>query len=206
LTDYATIFGEAIDEEKSPIKEIAYIAPPSNDSIRSPRHQLFSDLPTPSYNQASFSGMSGFAPLSGQGKAHRTTYMPQIHHHQQQPPASPFSPGQQNGVPQAFGSSQYTSQGQAAQQQQQQQYEAYRPSYHSNHQHQPIYNMQQNGVPEANYGSLNMLTSQPPAPQSMGATLSVAPDPKRNRRESAMMGFDIGLVGQRHPVRGLHEQ
>jgi hypothetical protein len=27
-----------------------------------------------------------------------------------------------------------------------------------------------------------------------------APDSRRNRRESAMMGMDIGLIGQRHPA------
>jgi hypothetical protein len=60
--------------------------------------------------------------------------------------------------------------------------------------------MQQNDNSEMSFGSLNMLTSQPP-PQPHSATLAVMPDSRRNRRESAMMGMDIGLVGQRQPMR-----
>ena len=53
LTDHDFIFGEPIDEAQSPIKDVA-VDPPSPDSIRSPRRQMFSDLPTPSYNTTSF--------------------------------------------------------------------------------------------------------------------------------------------------------
>ncbi|KAI9693958.1 MAG: hypothetical protein M1822_003229 [Bathelium mastoideum] len=51
LSDHDYIFGEPIDEAQSPIKEIT-VEPPSQDSIRSPRRQMFSDLPTPSYNSS----------------------------------------------------------------------------------------------------------------------------------------------------------
>ncbi|KAF2832547.1 RhoGAP-domain-containing protein [Ophiobolus disseminans] len=55
LTDFADIFGTALDEANSPIHEIrgntSYLG---DDAIRSPRRQMFSDLPTPAYNQTSF--------------------------------------------------------------------------------------------------------------------------------------------------------
>jgi RalA-binding protein 1 len=55
LTDYPDIFGTALDEASSPIHEIrnntSYLG---DDGLRSPRRQMFSDLPTPAYNQTSF--------------------------------------------------------------------------------------------------------------------------------------------------------
>jgi RalA-binding protein 1 len=55
LTDFADIFGAALDEASSPIHEIRSNASQlSDDAIRSPRRQMFSDLPTPAYNQTSF--------------------------------------------------------------------------------------------------------------------------------------------------------
>ncbi len=55
LTDFADIFGKVVDEASSPvIKEITVTAPLTPESIRSPRRQMFSDLPTPAYNQTSF--------------------------------------------------------------------------------------------------------------------------------------------------------
>jgi RalA-binding protein 1 len=55
LTDYPEIFGMPVDETSSPIHEIHVTTPPLGDeAIRSPRHQMFSDLPTPAYNQTSF--------------------------------------------------------------------------------------------------------------------------------------------------------
>jgi RalA-binding protein 1 len=55
LTDYPDIFGAALDEASSPIHEIrnntSFLG---DDAIRSPRRQMFSDLPTPAYNQTSF--------------------------------------------------------------------------------------------------------------------------------------------------------
>jgi RalA-binding protein 1 len=154
INDYDAVFGEVIDEEKSPIKEISYNTQP-NDSIRSPRHQLYTDLPTPSYNQPSFTGVSGFAPLSVQGRAHRTTYTPPVQ--SQQP--NPYTNGFQEQNPQG--------------------------------QYRNFYNAPPN-KPE-NFGSLNMLS----APSQS--------DTRRNRRESAMMGMDIGIVGQRQPMHGLQE-
>lgn len=55
LTDFADIFGTPLDEANSPIREIQVSTPPlGDDAIRSPRHQMFSDIPTPAYNETSF--------------------------------------------------------------------------------------------------------------------------------------------------------
>ncbi|KAI9674646.1 MAG: hypothetical protein M1817_001549 [Caeruleum heppii] len=58
LTDFETIFGSNPDDHSpsSPTAvEVTVSAPqPSSDDIRSPRRQLFQDLPTPAYNQTSF--------------------------------------------------------------------------------------------------------------------------------------------------------
>lgn len=55
LTDFSDIFGTPLDEANSPIHEIHVSAPPLGDeAIRSPRRQMFSDLPTPAYNETSF--------------------------------------------------------------------------------------------------------------------------------------------------------
>ncbi|KAL6708716.1 Rho GTPase activating protein [Coniothyrium glycines] len=55
LTDYMDIFGAALDEASSPINEIrANTSYLGDDAIRSPRRQMFSDLPTPAYNETTF--------------------------------------------------------------------------------------------------------------------------------------------------------
>ncbi|KAF1949341.1 hypothetical protein CC80DRAFT_273045 [Byssothecium circinans] len=54
LTDYPDIFGVPIDEASSPIHEIRTETPQLGDEIRSPRHQMFSDIPTPAYSETSF--------------------------------------------------------------------------------------------------------------------------------------------------------
>jgi RalA-binding protein 1 len=82
LTDYPAIFGEEVPEEKqSPIREMHAMAPPSaSDAIRSPRHQMFSDLPTPAYNQSGFgqqAALPGFQPLAPMSsQPNRNTYAP----------------------------------------------------------------------------------------------------------------------------------
>ena len=55
LTDFDAIFGDAPDDDA-----VSPLQAKSNDSltpedIRSPRRQMFSEIPTPSYNQATFS-------------------------------------------------------------------------------------------------------------------------------------------------------
>ncbi|KAF2090496.1 RhoGAP-domain-containing protein [Saccharata proteae CBS 121410] len=58
ITDYDDIFGaphsEDGDHGASPVQEITVTAPLTPESIRSPRHQMFSDIPTPAYSQTSF--------------------------------------------------------------------------------------------------------------------------------------------------------
>lgn len=55
LTDFPDIFGVPVDEAVSPIHELIVPVPAAHpEAVRSPRHQMFSDLPTPAYNQTSF--------------------------------------------------------------------------------------------------------------------------------------------------------
>lgn len=57
LTDFDSIFGE--DSGPGPTNvELTVDHSLSPDDVRSPRHQMFSDIPTPSYNQTSFRGSS----------------------------------------------------------------------------------------------------------------------------------------------------
>ncbi|KAJ5435703.1 Rho GTPase activation protein [Penicillium cf. griseofulvum] len=53
LTDYDSIFGDTDSSSTKPT-ELTVESNLSPDDIRSPRHQMFSDLPTPSYQQTSF--------------------------------------------------------------------------------------------------------------------------------------------------------
>ncbi|KAK3063029.1 hypothetical protein LTS18_002889, partial [Coniosporium uncinatum] len=77
LTDYPRVFGPPAvavafaNEPSSPIHEVVVSAPTptSATDLRSPRHQMFSDLPTPAYNQTGFQqsvSMGGFAPVQAQ--------------------------------------------------------------------------------------------------------------------------------------------
>ncbi|KAJ8108659.1 hypothetical protein OPT61_g8018 [Boeremia exigua] len=54
LSDHPAIFGAPIDEASSPIHEIRSTNHLPDDAVRSPRRQMFSDLPTPAYNETSF--------------------------------------------------------------------------------------------------------------------------------------------------------
>ena len=54
LTDFDSIFGTAPDENAPVTIEVRAPEPLTPEDIRSPRHQLFSDIPTPSYNQDTF--------------------------------------------------------------------------------------------------------------------------------------------------------
>ncbi|CAL5867735.1 uncharacterized protein PFLUO_LOCUS1954 [Penicillium psychrofluorescens] len=59
LTDYDSIFGD-LSSGPGPSVELTVDRSRtlSADDIRSPRHQMFSEIPTPSYNQTSFRGQS----------------------------------------------------------------------------------------------------------------------------------------------------
>jgi RalA-binding protein 1 len=192
LTDFEAIFGLAIDEEKSPIREVTLSVQPPSDGIRSPRHQLFSELPTPAANQTSFQSMGGFQPLAHQGAAHRISTMQQSRAAQ---PSHDFNVPQQRQSHHQTQAQLYQQQQYQLQQQQYQQAEQYQ-QYRAYQ--QPVYNMQLAGS-DSNFGSLDALTSQPTSQQRSGS-LDTG-DSKRGRRESAMMGMQIGLVGQRQTSR-----
>jgi len=91
LTDFVDIFGEALDEASSPIHELrnnsTYLG---DDAIRSPRRQMFSDLPTPAYNQTSFQQPYGNHPQQYQPLA-APSYPPP------QPPQQQQSHGYDSG-------------------------------------------------------------------------------------------------------------
>ena len=74
LTDYPAIFGAKLDGGAPAVTEITISAPPPSAGIRSPRHQMYSDLPTPIYTNQSFQSLvPGFQPIAGQ----RSTYAPE---------------------------------------------------------------------------------------------------------------------------------
>ena len=57
LTDFDLIFGDKFEEDMGPPSfeiSVTQPSPLTPEDIRSPRRQLFSDIPTPSYNQDSF--------------------------------------------------------------------------------------------------------------------------------------------------------
>lgn len=54
LTDFGSIFTEEYEESLAPAFEMSITEPLTPEDIRSPRKQLFSDIPTPSYNQNTF--------------------------------------------------------------------------------------------------------------------------------------------------------
>ncbi|KAJ5678595.1 hypothetical protein N7462_006839 [Penicillium macrosclerotiorum] len=100
LTDFDSIFGDA--GSASATVELTVDHSLSPDDVRSPRHQMFTDIPTPSYNQTSFRGAgesangdpsrvahdAGF--VSMQPSYDQTGYRPEIYN--QHPGASgPFS-------------------------------------------------------------------------------------------------------------------
>ena len=59
LTDFDAIFAKEPDKTKPASIEVTVPSPLTPEDIRSPRRQLFSDIPTPSFNQDSFSNGSG---------------------------------------------------------------------------------------------------------------------------------------------------
>ncbi|KAI6794926.1 RhoGAP-domain-containing protein [Hortaea werneckii] len=64
VEDQGFIFGAPVDEAESPISASEMTAPAlPADPIRSPRKQMFSDLPTPGYHQTSFQSYGGMTPM-----------------------------------------------------------------------------------------------------------------------------------------------
>ncbi|KAK1919549.1 hypothetical protein P3342_001841 [Pyrenophora teres f. teres] len=85
LTDFTDIFGMALDEASSPIHEIRNDSYVSDDvAIRSPRRQMFSEVPTPSYNETTFNQRMERPPPSFQGGHSAPNYPPPQPPQQQQ--------------------------------------------------------------------------------------------------------------------------
>ncbi|KAJ5723005.1 hypothetical protein N7488_001040 [Penicillium malachiteum] len=75
LTDFESIFGDAgSGSGPGPAVELTVDNSLTPDDIRSPRNQMFSNIPTPSYNQTTFRGAEG-APDNAQ-IAHDTGFAP----------------------------------------------------------------------------------------------------------------------------------
>ncbi|KAJ5961078.1 uncharacterized protein N7479_008228 [Penicillium vulpinum] len=74
LTDYDSIFGDNTDSSLvKPARELTVENTLSPDDIRSPRHQMFSDLPTPSYQQTSFRTTNDVNGPSDGSRTHQDT-------------------------------------------------------------------------------------------------------------------------------------
>lgn len=104
LTDFDQIFGEEPSDTGTKMVEISVDKPLTPDDIRSPRHQMFSDIPTPAYNQTSFQGMDNSAQGSHQDirSAYDTGFIPMQPSYLQQPLGS--DPNQHLGDPSQMGS------------------------------------------------------------------------------------------------------
>lgn len=74
LTEFDSIFGSPADSASAQTVELGVNPSLAPEDIRSPRHQMFSDIPTPAYNQTSFQGSE-----SGKdtGPGHRNVH-PQV--------------------------------------------------------------------------------------------------------------------------------
>jgi len=115
LTDFTDIFGMALDEASSPIHEIRNDSYVSDDiAIRSPRRQMFSEVPTPGYNDTTFNQRMERPPPSYQGGHSAPNYPPpqppqqqqqqqqQHHHQQQQHQQQRYHQSQHNGYESGF--------------------------------------------------------------------------------------------------------
>jgi len=181
LTDFADIFGAALDEASSPIHEIRNNSSHlGDDAIRSPRRQMFSDLPnTPAYNQTSFQ-RPPYEPQAQQAQQYQPlaapSYEPQTQ--QVQPFAAPsYPPPQPPQFPQPHQQQQHPNAG----------YDSgfipLRPSYDA-----PTYEQPYQGE---GYGSLN------------GAVQSgSAREQRQRRRESGMLLMNMNMGGQRQASHG----
>ncbi|KAL8896849.1 MAG: hypothetical protein Q9192_002873 [Flavoplaca navasiana] len=64
LTDFDAIFGEEHEEVPAAPTEISINEPLTPEDIRSPRRQMFSEIPTPSYNQSTFPQKQSYEQVS----------------------------------------------------------------------------------------------------------------------------------------------
>ncbi|KAJ5275848.1 hypothetical protein N7524_002001 [Penicillium chrysogenum] len=109
LTDYDSIFGDTDSSFAKPPTELTVENTLSADDIRSPRHQMFSDLPTPSYQQTSFRTTGDVnGPSDGPRTHHDTGFTPMQpsydqptssrHEQYNQPPGAGASYSSLNGM------------------------------------------------------------------------------------------------------------
>jgi RalA-binding protein 1 len=171
LTDFGDIFGAPVDEASSPINEMHASTSQLGDEIRSPRRQMFSDIPTPSYSDTSFP--QSMAP-------------PQQQRHERPPSSFPMmGGGAPSSFPMAGAAPNYPPP--APPQQQQAQYSGYesgfiplRPSYEA-----PAY--EQHYQSSEGYGSLNGAP-----PQGNART------ERQRKRESGMLLMSMGNSRKNH--------
>ncbi|KAL8706146.1 MAG: hypothetical protein Q9201_000781 [Fulgogasparrea decipioides] len=64
LTEFDAIFGEGQEQAQAAATEVTVNEPLTPEDIRSPRRQMFSEIPTPSYNQSNFPSMPSHEQLS----------------------------------------------------------------------------------------------------------------------------------------------
>jgi RalA-binding protein 1 len=76
LTDYDSIFGDTDKDFVNSAKELTVENSLTPDDIRSPRHQMFSDIPTPSYHQTSFRPGDANGPSDGPRTPYNTGFIP----------------------------------------------------------------------------------------------------------------------------------
>lgn len=64
LTEFDAVFSETVEATTIPSLEVTASEPLTPEDIRSPRRQMFSDIPTPSYTQETFSASNFHPPHS----------------------------------------------------------------------------------------------------------------------------------------------
>lgn len=85
LTDFDSIFGEMPDSSAETV-ELTVDRPLSSEDIRFPRHQMFSEIPTPAYDQTSFRNHDVPSHLSDPFKVyHDTGFISMKPSYEQQP-------------------------------------------------------------------------------------------------------------------------
>ncbi|KAL9096205.1 MAG: hypothetical protein Q9165_001728 [Trypethelium subeluteriae] len=178
LTDHDYIFGDAIDEAQSPLQEVS-VEPPSPDSIRSPRRQMFSDLPTPGYNTTSFP----------QDQYPVTAPAPLFTSHASDDPTSHSRSGSRTDTDTALANTGFI---------------PIQPSY--SYDSANLHKQQQNQHEgHTGYSSLNgALATAPPALQEKSAERMRAIE-KRNRRESGMLMVNMMAAQKRESSAGRRQ-
>ena len=90
LTDFDSIFADEHEDSTAPPFELSVTEPLTPEDIRSPRRQMFSEIPTPSYNQPTFpkNAASSEHPRNAPVVEHDTGFIPLRPSYE--PPSSQF--------------------------------------------------------------------------------------------------------------------